>query len=146
MVSGTLWAQRPRPSPGPGTATVGRWEPTSPADLTAHRRQLSAALRDDAGADEFAVERLLLVFEELASNAVRHGRAPVTVTVTAGPDGWLLEVRDAATDRPPTPATDRDAAEGGLGLHLVARLAAAHGWELHGDHKLAWCSVRYGTG
>jgi signal transduction histidine kinase len=149
MVSEALWAQRPRPTPGPEATAVGRWEPTTPADLTAHRRQLSAALRDGTGtvdADEVAVERLLLAFEELASNALRHGRGPVWVTVTAGLDGWLLEVSDAAADRPPTPAVGRDAAEGGLGLYLVARLCAEHGWDAHGEQKIAWCRIDYSPG
>jgi signal transduction histidine kinase len=143
----SLWLRLARPTPGPEATAVGRWEPTTPADLTAHRRQLSAALQDvtTADADEVAVERLLLAFEELASNALRHGHGPVQVTVTAGRDGWLLEVSDAAVDRPPTPAVDRDAADGGLGLYLVARLCAAHGWDVHGEHKVAWCHVDYGT-
>src|SRR4051794_33040385 len=136
MVSEALWGQRPRPTPGPNARAVGLWQPTTPADLTAHRRQLAAVLQDGTGAadaDEVAVGRLLLAFEELASNALRHGRAPVRGTVTAGRDGWLLEVSDAATDRPPTPAVGRDAAEGGLGLYLVARLSAAQGWDVHGE-------------
>ena len=148
MVSEALWTQRPRPTPAPDATAVGRWDPTTAADLTAHRRQLSAALREGTGAtdaDEVAVERLLLAFEELASNALRHGRDPIRVTVTAGPDGWLLEVSDAAVDRPPAPAVDRDAADGGLGLYLVARLCAAHGWDVHDGHKVAWCHVDYGT-
>jgi anti-sigma regulatory factor (Ser/Thr protein kinase) len=149
MVSEALWGQRPRPEPGPDTAVVGQWEPTTPAELTAHRRQLSAALQErtgTTGADEVAVERLLLAFEELASNALRHGRGPIRVTVTTGRDGWLLEVSDAAAERPPTPAVGRDAAEGGLGLYLVARLSAAHGWDVHGGHKVAWCRVQYSPG
>ncbi len=122
-MSGALWGQRPRPTPRPDARAVGLGEPTTPADLTAYRRQLSATLQDGtegADADEVAVERLLLAFEELASNALRHGRDPIRVTVTAGRDAWLLEVSDAATDQPPTPAVGRDAAQGGLGLYLVA--------------------------
>ena len=84
MVSEALWAQRPRPTPGPDATAVGRWAPTTPADLTAHRRQLSAVLQDDAGADEVAVERLLLAFEELASNALRHGRDCGTAATRSG--------------------------------------------------------------
>ena len=106
-MSEALWAQRPRPTPGPDATAVGRWKPTTAAELTAHRRQLSAALQHATGAadaDEVAVERLLLAFEELASNALRHSRGPIRVTVTADRDGWLLEVSDAAADRPPTPA------------------------------------------
>ncbi len=89
-MSGALWGQRPRPTPRPDARAVGLWEPTTLADLTAYRRQLSAALQDGtegADADEVAVERLLLAFEELASNALRHGRDPIRVTVTAGRDG-----------------------------------------------------------
>jgi anti-sigma regulatory factor (Ser/Thr protein kinase) len=148
-MSEALWAQRPRPTPSPDATAVGRWQPTTPADLTAHRRQLSAALQHATGAadaDEVAVERLLLAFEELASNALRHSRGPIRVTVTADRDGWLLEVSDAAADRPPTPAVGRDAANGGLGLYLVARLSAAHGWDVHSQHKVVWCRIDVNDG
>src|SRR4051812_49126536 len=63
-----LWAPRPLPAPDPAGNTVGRWRPARPADLTASRLQLSAALHDGARPDaarEEAVERLILVFEEL---------------------------------------------------------------------------------
>jgi len=142
-----LWAPRPRPSPGPAAVPVGAWTPTSPIDLTVQRRQLADALRNSpgpAGADDGVddgVERLLLAFEELASNALRHGRAPVRAGVTAFDGCWLLEVSDAAADRPPTPAHGRDAAEGGLGLPLVARISAAHGWQIDGDRKNVWARV-----
>jgi signal transduction histidine kinase len=56
-----------------------------------------------AGADEGAVERLLLAFEERVSNAVRHGRSPIEVAVTAIGNCCLLEVTDAAEGTPPIP-------------------------------------------
>jgi hypothetical protein len=65
------------PGPSPGALTVGRWEPASLADLTADRRQPAAALHDGARpscADEHAVERLLLAYDELTPNALRPGR------------------------------------------------------------------------
>src|SRR3954447_925276 len=37
---------------------------------------------------------------------------------------------------PPTPAQGRDAAQGGLGLPLVAGIGAAHGWQITGDGKM----------
>jgi two-component sensor histidine kinase len=94
--------------------------------------QLSAALSNHArpaGADDGSVEQLLLAFEELASNALRHGRPAVRVAVTTAGTGWLLEVSDAAVDLPPTPAVGRDAALGGLGLYLAARICATYGWD-----------------
>lgn len=81
------------------------------------------------------VDRLLLAFEELASNGLGHGEAPVQVVVTIAAAGWLLVVSDAAVDRPPRTAVGRDAATGGLGLYRVARMAAAHGWVVHAGRK-----------
>jgi hypothetical protein len=111
------WGQRLRPEPGSGLM-IGRWEPAGPADLTTGRRRLAAALNDGARppcANEGAVERLLLAYEELASNGLRHGRHPVEVTVTGNNTSWLLEVSDAAADRPPGPAIGRDPARAASG-------------------------------
>jgi two-component system, NarL family, response regulator DevR len=141
------WTRTPRPAPSPGAPVLGRWNPTRAADVTAGRRQLGAALHDGARpavATEDGVERLLLAFEELVSNAVRHGRSPIEVVVTAIGDCWLLEVTDAADGTPPIPDLERDAALGGLGLALVARLSVAHGWEPLGDgRKVVWARVDY---
>jgi two-component sensor histidine kinase len=123
---------------------IGRWGPAGLGDLTADRRRLSAALHDGArppGADEGAVERLLLSYQELTSNALRHGCWPVGVTVSSTDTGWLLEVSDAAADRPPSPAIGRDPAQGGLGLHLVALLCDAHGWTTDGHRKTVWALI-----
>src|SRR3954452_20886223 len=107
---------------------------------------LSAALDNGArptGADDGAVDRLLLAFEELASNALRHGRPPVRVAVTTTGGWWLLKVSDTAVDLPPIPAVGRDAALGGLGLYLVARICATHGWDADGLRAVAWCRIDY---
>jgi anti-sigma regulatory factor (Ser/Thr protein kinase) len=141
-----LWGHRPPPGPGPGVSTVWRAEPVTPGELTALRVGLRAALTDGArpdGADDDDIERLLLAYEELASNGLRHGLAPVRVVVTTTASGWLLEVTDAATDRPPLPAVDRDASEGGLGLYLVARLCAAHGWTVTAGRKSVWAQIEF---
>jgi two-component sensor histidine kinase len=115
------------------------------ADVTAGRRQLGAALQaavHASGATEAAVEAFVLVFEELVSNAVRHGRPPVEVVVTATGDCWLLTVVDAAEHVPPVPDPSRDAALGGLGLALVARLSSSYGTEPLGDgSKVVWARV-----
>jgi signal transduction histidine kinase len=116
-------------------------------DVTVTRRQLAAALPDadpsssTAPVTQGASERLLLCLEELASNALRHGRPPVQVRVSAFDRFWLLEVDDGAADTPPIPAVGRDAAEGGLGLHLVARICGSHGWTVSGTGKTTWARI-----
>jgi anti-sigma regulatory factor (Ser/Thr protein kinase) len=133
-------------APPPDTDIAGVWDgrPCTLADVTALRLHLRAGLADCAatgGGADADIERLLLAFEELTSNGVRHGRAPVRVQVITTGSGWLIDVSDAAADRPPTPAVGRDAADGGLGLYLVARLSAAHGWHLQHGHKHVWARI-----
>ncbi|WP_243737385.1 ATP-binding protein [Blastococcus xanthinilyticus] len=127
---------------------MGRWQPGTLAELTLARRQLNAALHDGArpaGCDEGAVQLLLLAFEELVSNALRHGGTPIEVVVTRTGACWLLEVRDTAADRPPAPARDRDPALGGLGLPLVAKICDDHGWTVEDGRKLVWASLAHSS-
>lgn len=146
-MSQALWPRQSPPRPGSGVTRLGLWSPTRPADVTTARLQLSAALHDGArpvGATEGAVEALLLAFEELVSNGLRHGRGPVEVTVITAGHGWLLEVADAAADAAPTPAVGRDPALGGLGLYLVAQLSAARGWTVDAaGRKIVWARVEF---
>jgi anti-sigma regulatory factor (Ser/Thr protein kinase) len=146
-MSAPTWGERPLPPLGSDSAT---WDgrPCALADITQLRLQLRAGLADGArprGADEDDVERLLLIFEELASNGLRHGRAPVRVVVTTSKTGWLIDVSDAATGSPPAPAVGRDAANGGLGLYLVDRLSDAHGWTMQDDRKHVWAQLDYAS-
>ena len=48
---------------------------------------------------------------------------------------------DRAPETMPTPAVDRDPAQGGLGLHLVARLSVAHGWYVDDGAKHVWACL-----
>lgn len=149
-MSEPMWAPRRPPQPDPAdSAAVWDGRPCTVADVTELRLHMRAGLADGArrgDLDVDDVERLLLVFEELTSNGLRHGRAPVRVVVTTTRTGWLIVVSDAAVDRPPTPAVGRDAADGGLGLYLVARLSAAHGWAVQDDRKHAWARIDYAAG
>ena len=135
------WPLRPLPD---GRGEVWRWQLSGIAELPAVR----AALRGRLGGvgfprdpDDPAAERLVLAFDELASNALRHGLSPVFATVIAGSGGWLLDVSDRDPTSMPTPSVDRDPAQGGLGLHLVARLAVAHGWYVDGGAKHVWACL-----
>jgi hypothetical protein len=86
-----------------GVLAAGR-----PGDLTADRRRLSAALHDGArppGADEGAVERLLLAYQELTSNSLRHGRRPVGAPCPAPtPAGCSKSATPRPTGRPALPS------------------------------------------
>jgi hypothetical protein len=140
----SVWASLPLPAPPPDRTVIWHEQPGCTAALAGLRRGLRSALDDGAlptGADKG--ERLLLVVEELVSNALRHGRSPVQVSVSAHDMGWLVAVSDTAIDRPPTPALDRDPAHGGMGLSLVARMGRVHGWAVEGDRKIVWARVPY---
>lgn len=140
------WATRALPQPDPATCVTWTWQPRTAADVTALRHELQeAVLRAPVptGLDDEAVTRLMLAVEELASNGLRHGGPPVQVTITAAGLGWLLEVGDASTARLPTPAIGRDAALGGMGLHMVARLSRGYGWAVDGDRKTVWAHIAY---
>ena len=139
----TTWArQAPPPQPASVATSAFRAEVPSRAAITHTRSLLHTHVSGNGRPAAADLEVLLLTYEELTSNAVRHGRSPVVVTVTTTDDGWLIDVVDGATERAPSPAIDRDPALGGLGLHLVARLCAAHGWWVERNRKHVWASVR----
>jgi anti-sigma regulatory factor (Ser/Thr protein kinase) len=135
------WPLRPLPD---GRGDVWRWDLGAVAELPAARAGLRTRLGDvgfPRGGADHAGERLVLAFDELASNALRHGASPVVATVVAGSGVWLLDVSDRAPETMPAPAVDRDPAQGGLGLHLVARLAVAHGWYVENGAKHVWACL-----
>lgn len=138
------WPQRPPPDLGTNGSPVWTGDPETPIDLAVLRRRLRTAAATGWAppcADADDIEWLLLTFEELSSNALRHGRPPAHVAVTLTATGWLVDVSDAATDRPPTPDDGRDAALGGLGLPLVARLCDGHGWLVEPGCKHVWAHL-----
>jgi hypothetical protein len=135
------WPVRPLPD---GRGELWRWDLGTIAELPAARGALRTRLGEVGFAprgDDPPAERLVLAFDELASNALRHGARPVVATVVAGSGGWLLDVSDRAPEAAPSPAVGRDPAQGGLGLHLVARMAVAHGWYIDAGRKHVWACL-----
>jgi anti-sigma regulatory factor (Ser/Thr protein kinase) len=135
------WPVRPLPD---GRGEVWRWHLAELAQLPAVR----AGLRDRLGevtspqdGSDGACEQLILAFDELASNALRHGESPVVATVVAGSGGWLIDVSDRAPKTMPAPVVDRDPAQGGMGLQVVAKLSVAHGWYVDDGAKHVWACL-----
>ena len=140
----TPWARRKLPELAGRATHVWQWELHSSQDLTRARVAFRRELCSGAGPVPTSpgdVDVLLLAFEELASNGLRHGRPPVHVTISATASSWLLDVSDADPTRSPAPAVDRDPADGGLGLHLVVELSTTRGWAVTPGRKHVWASV-----
>ena len=140
-MSRQAWPLCPLPD---GRGEVWRWHLGTVAELPGARSGLRSHLSEVGlpdRSDDSAAERLVLAFDELASNALRHGEVPVVATVIAGSGGWLLDVSDRAPEHMPEPAVDRDPAHGGMGLHMVARMSVAHGWYVDGRCKHVWACL-----
>ena len=121
-MSGLVWPSAPVPSED---GDVWRWVLPTVHDASRVRMDLRARLAHPSLASrstEDAREGLLLVFEELASNALRHGGGAVEAMIVAVPTGWLIVLTDGSPDSPPRPEVDLDPAFGGMGLPMVAQL------------------------
>jgi hypothetical protein len=132
------WPRRPRPET---TGPHYEAEILQPADLRTVRAQLRTWVPDtleDSDAAGAVLDDLLLAVEELASNGLRHGRAPVRVHAARMAEGLLLDVSDGHPQRWPESAVGRDPALGGMGLRMVAALTIDRGWSVAGDHKHVW--------
>jgi two-component sensor histidine kinase len=105
------------------------------------RTQLTGSATVEHPQREHWAERLVLIGDELASNALRHGDAPVAAALCQGDGEWMISVSDSSTEVPPTPAEGRDPGLGGFGLYLVADLAVRHGWFRRPGAKTVWAVI-----
>jgi two-component sensor histidine kinase len=125
-----------------GFTEIWHHELDSLAELVRLRSRLRAELTGSATVvhpeREHWSERMVLVVDELASNALRHGAPPAGATLSRSGDQWLIAVSDSAAGLPPLPAEGRDPGRGGFGLYLVADLAQRHGWCTAGRQKVLW--------
>jgi anti-sigma regulatory factor (Ser/Thr protein kinase) len=142
--AGPVWPSATPPAAGDGRS----WELRDVAQLPQVRAEVrrhaaEVALRDDPTGEDLR-DQLVLALDEMASNALRHGGGTVRAGVRLTAESYLIEVTDAATAAPPTPAVGRDPSEGGLGLYLIAELATAHGWYRRSDVKVVWALLPRG--
>jgi PAS domain S-box-containing protein len=103
-------------------------------------RRFVAGICEQEGWTELEDVAQLLV-SEVATNAVRYGAPPLTLSVTV--DGPRLEiaVRDEEPAAPRASAVTDELAESGRGLRLVAALAAAWGTRSHSTGKTVWFAL-----
>jgi signal transduction histidine kinase len=147
QAAGPVW---PSASPPPARPALA-WELRAIAELPRVRAELrrhSLAHPGAGAADPETVadlrDQLILAFDEMASNALRHGGGQVRAVVRTTGDAYLIEVSDQSPDAPPSPAVGRDPSEGGLGLYLIAEMATAHGWCVRDGAKHVWAMLPRG--
>ena len=143
QATGSVW---PSACPPEGFLVLS-WELHDVAQLPEVRAQLrrhAAAGRPSGQAAADLRDQLVLAFDEMASNALRHGGGRVSASVRRTEDAFLIEVSDQAAGAPPAPAVGRDPSEGGLGLYLIAEMASDHGWYVRDGHKHVWALLPRG--
>ena len=113
----------------------------------------SSRIADDAGLPADVRDAGVLAVSELVTNAVLHGRDPITLRVTTLPRTVRVAVTDGS-NRPPAArpaaadAADRHATGGrgnhGAGLTIVERVAEQWGCApaVQAPGKTVWCNLR----
>jgi anti-sigma regulatory factor (Ser/Thr protein kinase) len=125
-----------------------RWSGTfaPEADNAGRARTALRERLDEAGLPPAIIGDALIVLGEIIGNAVRHARTEFTVSATVADGTLRLEVFDRDT-RPPSLLGLDDDSTSGRGLHLVAAVANAWGWQTADDEegvagKIVWAEVR----
>ncbi len=134
-----------RTSPPPAQAVqLGRWLLESGEELRSLRLGLRETLLahrlvDPAEPDE-AVDRVILVATELASNALRHGTPPAVVRLLRSDGEFFVDVADHDLAGVPQLVGVHQAGVGGRGLHIVRTLARQVCWYAGATTKHIWAS------
>ncbi|MFR9796510.1 SpoIIE family protein phosphatase [Streptomyces sp. MS06] len=103
------------------------------------RAQVSALLRQWGTRDETR-DNVLLLVDELVTNAVRFAAGPVTVRLIRAGQGLLCEVGDTGNGRPRL-GRGGFLDDGGRGLHVVHRLTTRWGVRWTDTGKVVWAEV-----
>jgi anti-sigma regulatory factor (Ser/Thr protein kinase) len=83
-----------------------------------------------------------LVVSELVTNALVHGRAPVTLHLRQDDGELVIGVHDAGAGRPGEAVADGDA-EGGRGMTIVDALSERVGVTAQPPGKVVWASLAW---
>lgn len=102
-----------------------------PDDLTAPaaaRALVRAFLEQTPGATHSIGDEAELVVSELVTNAVRHGRPPVALTLEHNDGTIRIAVSNADTGALPVVRNTDDLASGGRGLAMVDAVSSRLAW------------------
>ncbi|MEV7556030.1 ATP-binding protein [Amycolatopsis sp. NPDC089917] len=109
------------------------------AELARVRRWARTALEDVPG---WELDEVILVLDELVSNALRHGTPPRRVRLMRKTDWLRIEVEDSCVDAAcPRPASDT----GGRGLTLIESCAMLWGQDQRETGKVVWAELTPAT-
>jgi anti-sigma regulatory factor (Ser/Thr protein kinase) len=113
-----------------------------PADTTsvAAARQFVTTCLHKWNVEE-ATDDINLVVDELVTNAIKHARTPVTLSVAHRSDRIIINVEDASTDDPRPDMLAGPLDEEGRGLRLVAHVAREWGCTRLPDGKRVWAEI-----
>jgi anti-sigma regulatory factor (Ser/Thr protein kinase) len=113
-----------------------------PADATsaAAAREFVAECLERWGLDACADEAGLVV-DELVTNAIKHARSPMTLSVAHRSDRVVVQVEDdSSADPQPRPATG-SLEESGRGLRLVSQMSLEWGTTPLPTGKRVWAEI-----
>jgi anti-sigma regulatory factor (Ser/Thr protein kinase) len=109
-------------------------DPLVVARARRHAIEVCRGLVDDGRSADIA-----LAVSELVTNAIRHGDAPVTLTVTPRDGGVRVEVTDGNPALFVAAGGDLD--EGRRGLRLIDAVCDTWGWHPVEGGKCVWCEL-----
>ena len=128
------------------------WEISRLSQLRAFRHEMLEVLADVSGTAADQVPKrlskiatphsIVLVANELVTNAIIHGTPPATVTVGIFADLILVDVQDFQADVSPITDWSRPQSEGGFGMRLTTQLSTKTGWRKDGNTKHVWAIFR----
>lgn len=109
-----------------------------PASLARARQVVAECARAwSAGGPGWDVEDVVMVANELVTNALEHARSRAVLRLTLDGDVLEVAVRDSSP-RPPDLRPHDVRAARGRGLQVVQALSDGWGWTPHDDGKVVW--------